>query len=592
MNASSFDQILRRVIVVPVVALLCGAAALAWQIHEANATVGVIQTCDDRIARTLVIEQFIVDQEAGLRGFEITRDPRFLQHFYLAEKSLPGAFAERRALASPSRQIEIDSIRQAYETWEQSFALPLINIVQAGGQPGDLALNYQGKQMMDNLRGRVQGLNSMTVQVRSDAVQRWHRQVRQTILALIIASLLIGLVIGLYVRRLLRRISGAFRESHNVLRIRAEQTFRSEEKLRTTLRSIGDGVITCDQQGCVQSMNDMAQEITGWSEAEARDQPIEQVFRLIDASSRDPLEGPVSKITRLNQVVSLASSAVLLRRDGSEIFIDESGAPIRDKHFRLIGIVLVFRDVTMARKSQEALLANEKLAVAGRLAATIAHEIHNPLDSVSNLLYLMDGGVGSEEERKHFLDLAKQEIARVTQISRAMLSLYRESRAPVEIDLKDMLESILLLMDSRFHTLGVDVTCDFPAPLTIHGFPAELRQVFTNLLTNAAEASGQGGHIAVRARETDASATHQPGVLVTIDDTGPGIPEGIRQNLFQPFFTTKGERGTGLGLWVSRGIINKHGGSIELDSSIAPEDHGTTVSVFLAVDPVIQAAPA
>ena len=579
-------------VVVPVVALLCGAGALAWQIHEANSTVGLIQTCDERIARTLVIEQLIVDQEAGLRGFEITRDPRFLQHFYLAEKALPEAFAERRALASPTRQVEIDSIRQDWETWEQSFALPMISIVQAGGQAGDLALNFQGKQMMDGLRGRVNGLNSMTAQVRSNAVQRWHRQVRQTIIALIAASLLIGLIIGLYVRRLLRRISGAFRESHNVLRIRAEQTFRSEEKLRTTLRSIGDGVITCDEHGRIQSMNDMAQEITGWSETESRDRPIDDIFRLIDSISRAPLESLVTKVTRLNQVVSLASSAVLQRRDGSEIFIDESGSPIRDKHFRLIGIVLVFRDVTMARKSQEALLANEKLAVAGRLAATIAHEIHNPLDSVANLLYLLDSGVNSEDERKHFLDLAKQEIARVTQISRAMLSLYRESRAPVEIDLKDLLESILLLMETRFHTLGVSVTCDLPAPLTIHGFPAELRQVFTNLLTNAAEASGEGGHIAVRAREIVASAIHQAGVLVTIDDTGPGVPETIRQNLFQPFFTTKGERGTGLGLWVSRGIINKHGGSIELTSSIAPEDHGTTVSVFLAVDPVIQAAPA
>ena len=585
MNASSFDEILRRVVVVPVLALACGAAALAWQIHAANLTVTQIEICDERIARTMYIEQLVIDQETGLRGYEITHDPRLLQAYVDAKAALPAALAARRSLAIGQRKAGIDSLGAAYETWEGAFATPLISTIQAGGETNDVALNYQGKLLMDDIRSKIAALNAFTQGNRLQAVARWHRQVRATIIALMVAAIALGLVIGLYVRRLIGQISAAFRQSHNVLRIRAEQTFRSEEKLRTTLRSIGDGVITCDAQGMVQSMNDMAQELTGWSESDARNHSLRQVFRTVDAETRAPLESPLAQVETLMQGVKLSRHAILLRPDGSEIYVDDSGAAIRDKHSHFTGLVLVFRDVTLARKSQQALLANEKLAVAGRLAATIAHEIHNPLDSVSNLLYLMDG-VTTEEERIQFLQLAKQEIARVTQISRAMLSLYRESKTPVRIDVKEMMESILLLMESKFARLGVEVVTRLPAGLAVRGFPAELRQVFTNLLTNAAEATGQGGRIDVSATLCPPSAGKytEPTVVLVIEDNGPGIPGEVLPHLFQPFYTTKGERGTGLGLWISQGIITKHGGHIDLASWTEPNHHGARVSVDLAAD--------
>jgi signal transduction histidine kinase len=246
----------------------------------------------------------------------------------------------------------------------------------------------------------------------------------------------------------------------------------------------------------------------------------------------------------------------------------------------------------MERRTQEALLANEKLAVAGRLAATIAHEIHNPLDSVSNLLYLMKGGSTTEEEFKQFIDMAERELARVTQISRAMLGLYRESRAPVPVDLQEILQDILLLMEHRFQELGVSVSSDIPNPIVVDAFPAELRQVFTNLITNAAEAANSGGEVRISASALPAginNAGHKmpSGALVIIADNGSGISDEVRPHLFQPFFTTKGERGTGLGLWVSRGIIHKHGGTIDLASDTGGSAHGTVVSVFLAEKPTI-----
>ena len=615
MNSSNFDQILRQVFFVPLLAVLLGAAALAWQMNQAYRTVAHIEAADETITRTETLEALVINQETGLRGYQTTSDPQFLAPYNDAARQFPIQLDQLRAADStPRYKAAVNDLQASHDAWEEGFAEPLIASIQAGAQTSDVDLNLLGKRQMDGIRQRIAALAVTARRQRDEYIRRWRGQVRLMLFALVGFAVAIGLVIGLYTRRQLQEVSGAFRQSHNILRIRAEQAFRSEQKLRTTLQSIGDGVVTCDAESRIETMNDVAQQLTGWTAAEARNRPLKEVFQVIGRTTRQPAEDPVSQVQRLNRVVNFADPTILLRKDGTEIFIDDSGSPIRDKQGKLIGVVLVFRDITMAIKSQEALLANEKLAVAGRLAATIAHEIHNPLDSVSNLLFLMDGQ-SSPEETAQFLVLARQEIARVTQISRAMLSLYREAKSPVAIDLKEMLDSILLLMDRRFAALGVTIVSELPEGLVVHGFPAELRQVFTNLLTNAAEASGAKFSVSSSPdAPTTGSFTVQPeavvrltakpcpagidaaglrreaGVIVSIQDRGHGIPDEILGELFKPFFTTKGERGTGLGLWVSRGIMTKHGGAIDLVSSTDPVHHGTAVSVFLAENPTINTA--
>ena len=259
---------------------------------------------------------------------------------------------------------------------------------------------------------------------------------------------------------------------------------------------------------------------------------------------------------------------------------------------------MVIRDITEQRHTHSALLASEKLAVAGRLAATIAHEIHNPLDSVVNLLYLLENG-SSPEESIEFLALARTELARVSEISRAMLGMYRESRVPISLDLRDLLESVLLLLGHQLLQLGVTVETHFSGDLHVTGFPVEIRQVFTNLLANAAEASSRGGLIRLGAAERLPASTHSKAgdshtchdVEVRIRDTGPGIDPSTLKHLFHPFFTTKGEHGTGLGLWISQGIVHKHGGVLELQSWTDLQDHGTLALVSLPCHPSPNLAP-
>lgn len=576
-------------------ALLILAGVLIWQIYGASSTVDQIEQSDRRMAQAHLIERLIVDEETGVRGYQITSDPRFLQPYREASAHLPQAFSDLRETYTGDTREQIQGLIAEHDAWIATFVQPMLAAVSAGRPTSDDDINLTGRARVDAMRANIGAIVAAAGQRRQERITAWQIAVRHTVYALGLLAFAVGLFIAMFTRDRLEVVSIAFRRALELQRRRSEELFHSEQHLRTTLASIGDGVITCDRTGDIVTMNLVAQELTGWTESEARSRPLEQVFHIVNEGTRQTVENPVSKVKRLDRIVGLANHTILIRKDGSEIAIDDSGAPIRGEQGELNGVVLVFRDVTIERRSRAALLANEKLAVAGRLAATIAHEIHNPLDSVSNLLYLLQG-TNSEQESRHFLELAQSELERVTQISRAMLSLYRESKAPVSIDLKDTLDDILLLMERRFHDMGVQVSSDLPEHIVVEGFPAELRQVFTNLITNAMEAAGPGGHVTVRvtsmpggiASAPAAGAKPGPGALIEISDDGPGIPPEIRENLFKPFFTTKGEHGTGLGLWVCQGIIHKHGGQLELTSQTEGPNHGAVASVFLASRPTIE----
>ncbi len=605
MDLVRFNRIVRQVLLLPILALLLTSAALYRQMRTADRTVGLIQDSDAAIAQTATIGAMIVDQESGLRGYQTTGDARFLAPYTQATHSLSSSFDHLLQLNAndPAQMVAIVRLRTDDQSWTETFAEPIITIIRSGGDGHDVDLNLNGKVQMDKVRLDLAAIVRNTEQRRNMQVAYWRHQNRVTAWVLLGLALTVGALIGTFSRNRLHTVSDAYKSSLVTLNRQAQEIFLSEQQLRTTLASIGDGVIACDAEGRITMMNDVACALTGWSAVDARLQPLENVFHIVSETTRERLEDPVAKVKRLDRIIDLSDHTLLIRKDGTELHIADSGAPIRDSRQAITGIVLVFRDVTLERNTREALMANEKLAVAGRLAATIAHEIHNPLDSVANLLFLLGAGATAEESAQ-FLEMAQQELARVTQISRAMLSLYRESTAPVTVDVKDMIEGTLLLLDRRMQDLGITVKAQLPERLLIAGFPAELRQVFTNLITNAADAAGHGGTLLVTATHVQAGGSYRnsagepgeprpDGAVIEIVDDGSGISDEFQPRLFQPFFTTKGEKGTGLGLWVSRGIIRKHGGTIELINRAARSDespagtHGTIARVFLATRPVI-----
>ena len=231
--------------------------------------------------------------------------------------------------------------------------------------------------------------------------------------------------------------------------------------------------------------------------------------------------------------------------------------------------------ISQQRRTEESLRKSEKLAVAGRLAASIAHEINNPLEAIGNLLYIM-GTSDSIPELRQCLVIAQEQLARVSEIVKQTLRFHRDTTHPAPVALEEVVQSVLALYAGRLHSAGIEVTHNFRPVPPIHGFAGELRQLVANLVGNALDAMRSGGTLHIRIRESRRNG--KSGVRLTVSDSGSGIPASVRSSLFEPFVSTKETTGTGLGLWVSREIVQRHSGTIHVKSK---ERIGTTFSVVL-----------
>jgi signal transduction histidine kinase len=252
-------------------------------------------------------------------------------------------------------------------------------------------------------------------------------------------------------------------------------------------------------------------------------------------------------------------------------------APDFDENGAVRGFVSLVMDVTDRKLAEDALRRSEKLATAGRLAATIAHEINNPLEAITNLLFLIKNEPAGSEQLHTFIDMADHELRRVSHITRQTLGFYRESVGPTRFDMRAIVEDVLSLLGRRASVRQIELERDMDTPGTLVAPQGEVRQIVANLLTNAIDAT-EGGRVVIRVRTTQGPRTNLNVVSLTVADTGQGIPQQNLQRLFEPFFTTKKDIGTGLGLWVTRQLVEKNGGSIRVRSK---EGEGTVFRVTL-----------
>lgn len=258
-----------------------------------------------------------------------------------------------------------------------------------------------------------------------------------------------------------------------------------------------------------------------------------------------------------------------------------------DEPIRWVGAVLV--DATGRKQAEDALRKTEKLAAAGRLAASIAHEINNPLEAVTNLLYLIQQA-DLDAESAQYVDMAQHELARVSEITQQTLRFYRQSTLPGPAKLGELMDSVLALHQGRLVAMQIKVQREYEADATLFCFSGEIRQLFTNLISNAVDAMmPNGGQMTIRIRRAGASSEgNREGVVVTLADTGCGIPADTLPHIFEPFYTTKEATGTGLGLWVSAQILRKHQARASVRSRTAAEGaaSGTVFRVFFPCDGV------
>jgi two-component system NtrC family sensor kinase len=244
------------------------------------------------------------------------------------------------------------------------------------------------------------------------------------------------------------------------------------------------------------------------------------------------------------------------------------------------GKILAISDITDRKLAEYALRTAEKIAATGKLAHAIAHEINNPLEALTNLLYLA-GSCQSLDMIHDLLTHAASEVDRIARITRQTLTFQRDTQHPLVLDVGDLVSEVVSIYEKSASARRVRVVCERRPTLAIFGFPGQLNQIFSNLVRNAAEAAPQGSEVRVRVRSI--CRRGRDGTRVTIHDRGDGIPSEISEKMFDPFFTTKELKGSGLGLWVSRNLVMKHNGTIRFRTSTRPGASGTTFEVYLPV---------
>ena len=367
------------------------------------------------------------------------------------------------------------------------------------------------------------------------------------------------------------------RELEQRIAERTEELRESESQFRSLANSIPQLAWMADSEGNRTWFNQRWYDFTGTTFEDVkgwgwtRQHHPEQIPRVLSSIKHSWSTGEPWEDTSL-----------LKGKDGTYRWFLSRALPIRDAHGHIVRWFGTNTDITNQKQAEEALVKSERLAAMGRLAGIIAHEINNPLEAISNAFYLFRNHPSLDEEARYYSRLAEQELARVAHITKQTLSFYRESQQPISVSLAEVLENVLELQTRRLQLNGISLEKRFETSGIVFGYPGELKQVFLNVIGNAVQAMPNGGRLRVRLLEcSDRNSGGKRGVRVSVYDTGVGIRPEHAKRIFEPFFSTKEAKGTGLGLWISRGIIQKYEGTIRFRSLRLGERSATCFSVFL-----------
>jgi PAS domain S-box-containing protein len=376
-------------------------------------------------------------------------------------------------------------------------------------------------------------------------------------------------------------VTGVVLVFHDVTDRRAAQESlrQNEERLRFHFENTPLAVVEWGADFRLSKWSGEAERIFGWRAEEVLGKRLDEFRWVYEEDAAKVAETSVGLLdgSRPRSV----SQNRNYRKDGSVVHCEWYNSSLLDASGKLASILSLVLDITDRKQAQEALIRNEKLASVGRMAASIAHEINNPLAAVMNTLYLAKNSEGTTASVREYLDIADEELKRVSHITRQALGFYRESSVPAEVSVSAILDSAVDVLQSRIKAKGAKIEKQYDKDLQITAVGGELRQVFSNLLLNSIEAVGENGVIKLRAGRSRITGDGDAGVRITVADNGKGIEPSLRSRVFEPLFTTKDATGTGLGLWVTKQIVEKHGGSIRFRSRAVGKSTGTVFSVVI-----------
>jgi PAS domain S-box-containing protein len=561
--------------------------------REAGDQARAAQVVLQKIAR---VEIELLDAETGQRGFLLTGEESYLAPYERGRAAVDGALADLKRLTAnrPSEQAQIETIEELASAKLRELQQS-IELRRTVGSEAALAVvqTHVGKGVMDrihSLLGELEGEEKSILERRVDQRSRrlwWASRVG------ISSSALALIVVGfstLAVNRNVRR------------RAASERALReSEERLHVTLRSIGDAVIATDATGRVVFLNRPAEALTGWTEREAHGHPLDEVFCIVNEQTRATVESPVGKVLREGMVVGLANHTVLLGRSGVETPIDDSGAPIRDAGGEIMGVVLVFRDVSERRqqereqerlRSEQAARADAERAnrTKDEFLAVLSHELRSPLQGILGWLTVLRQMQPDPAQRQRALEAIERGVRQQAQLVNDILDVSRVVAGKLHLEREPVAVAAVVeeCVDQALPAARekeVQLTSDASDCGVVLGDRHWLRQSLTNVLTNAIKFTPLGGRVEVRCHRDDTEA------VVTVRDNGVGIAADFLPRIFDRFSQgdpgiRRSPSGLGIGLSIVRQIVEMHGGTVRAESSGLGNGATFTLRLPLAPDGV------
>jgi PAS domain S-box-containing protein len=410
----------------------------------------------------------------------------------------------------------------------------------------------------------------------SDRIQGYRRGAVDYISVPVVPEVLrarISVFVDLY--RKTRMLEALNKDLEQRVEDRTTELRRSEAefRIRAELLNVASEAIMVHPMNddAIEFWNSGAENLYGWRRDEVMGQDMHKLLQTVFPVPRTEIG------KALQEQKSWQGNLVQTTKSGAQIVmayrktVNEEGTAVLE----------VGRDITAQLRAEEALRETEKLAAMGRVASIIAHEINNPLAAITNIFYLLREHPSLSQDARSLAEMAEQELQRVSHITRQTLSFYRESKHPISLHVSQLLDDVLELQQRALDSTGIKVRKEYSPVTPVNGFAVELRQVFLNLVGNAIQAMPDGGTLGVHVREATDWTKNRSGIMISILDTGSGIQPADAAQLFQPFFTTKSTKGTGLGLWISKGIVQKYDGRISCRSYRSNGGCATCFRVFL-----------
>jgi PAS domain S-box-containing protein len=532
----------------------------------------------DVIAQSAQLLSTLTDAETGQRGFTITGDEKYLGPYNAALARLPeelNKLKHMEKVAIPAK--DLATIEQLAQKKMRDLART-IQLRRTAGFEAAAALIKAGasRETMDELRAGIARL-----QERQETAMRTEASIAEAATRTrTLTFTLTGLINLLFILWAYQRINAAIKEQRAALaetEAARKEIQLQKDLLNVTLSSIGDCVIVSDEQGRITFMNGVAEELTGWSLLEARLRPTTDVFKIINENSRKPVENLVEKVMKSGVIVGLANHTLLIRRDGSEVPIDDSGAPIKEADGTIRGAVLVFRDFSEHREAQRLLQEAKETAENANKAkdqflAMLSHELRTPLTPVLATLNLWEASDVLPLAMQADVQMLRRSVELEARIIDDLLDLTRIAKgmlsfSPEDTDVRELLEFLVGICHSEFHGKRLTLSMQTNAPNHhIHTDAGRLQQVLWNIIKNAAKFTEPGGAITISTWNENGN------ISVAVKDTGIGMTAETIGRLFEPF--EQGDQrlsrrygGLGLGMAISHALVDLLGGQIKAESA-------------------------